>query len=83
VKKGDPVPSTIDHVRRQLVGLKMPRALEVLDHTMRQLERGEIGALEAIDALLGEELTLREGRRVKAALKMGCLVSEVGARAPT
>jgi DNA replication protein DnaC len=75
VKKGDPVPSTVDQVRRHLVGLKMPRALEVLDHTMRQLERGEIGALEAIDALLGEELTLREGRRVKAALKMGRLVS--------
>jgi hypothetical protein len=42
----------------------MPRALEVLDHTMRQLERGEIGAWEAIDALLGEELTLRQARRV-------------------
>jgi DNA replication protein DnaC len=53
----------------------MPRALEVLDHTIRQLERGEIGALEAIDALLGEELSLREGRRVKAALKMGRLLS--------
>jgi DNA replication protein DnaC len=75
VKRGDPVPSTVDQVRRHLVGLKMPRALEILDHTMRQLERGEIGALEAIDALLGEELTLREGRRVKAALKMGRLAS--------
>jgi DNA replication protein DnaC len=39
------------------------------------LERGEIGVLEAVDALLGEELTLREGRRIKAALKMGRLVS--------
>jgi DNA replication protein DnaC len=75
VKRGDPVPSTVDQVRRHLVGLKMPRALEILDHTMRQLERGEIGALEAIDALLGGELTLREGRRVKAALKMGRLTS--------
>jgi DNA replication protein DnaC len=75
VKRNDPVPSTVDQVRRHLVGLKMPRALEILDHTMRQLERGEIGALEAIDALLGEELTLREGRRVKAALKMGRLAS--------
>ena len=75
MRSDDPLPSTIDQVRRHLVGLKMPRALEVLDHTMRQLERGEIGALEAIDALLGEELTLREGRRVKAALKMGRLVS--------
>ena len=57
------------------VGLKMPRALEVLEHTLRQLERGEVSALEAIDALLGEELSLREGRRVKAALKMGRLLT--------
>jgi len=62
-------------VRRHLVGLRMPRALEVLDHTVRQLERGEIGALEAIDALLAEELTPREGRRVKAALQMARLTS--------
>lgn len=71
----DPLPSTVDRVRQHLVGLKMPRALEVLDHTVRQLEQGQIAALEAIDALLAEELTLREGRRVKAALKMGRLLS--------
>ena len=53
----------------------MPRALEVLEHLLRQLERGEISALEAIDSLLGEELSLREGRRVKAALKMGRLLN--------
>ena len=28
--------STIDQVRRHLVGLKMPRAIEVLDHIMRR-----------------------------------------------
>lgn len=72
---GDPPPATVDQVRRHLVGLKMPRALEVLDHTLRQLEQGQIAALEAIAALLAEELTLREGRRVKAALKMGRLLS--------
>jgi DNA replication protein DnaC len=75
MRSEEPASSTIDQLRRHLVGLKMPRALEVLDHTIRQLERGEIGAVEAIDALLGEELTLREGRRVKAALKMGRLVT--------
>jgi DNA replication protein DnaC len=69
------IPSTLDRIRCHLVGLKMPRALEVLEHTLRQLERGEVSALEAIDALLGEELGLREGRRVKAALKMGRLLS--------
>jgi hypothetical protein len=42
-------------VRLHLVGLKMPRVLEGLDHTMRQLDHGQIGALEAIDDLLGEE----------------------------
>ena len=67
--------STIDRIRRHLVGLKMPRALEILDHTVRRLERGEIASLEAVDALLGEELSLREGRRIKAALKMGRLLT--------
>jgi DNA replication protein DnaC len=67
--------STLDRIRRHLVGLRMPRALEVLEHTLRQLERGEVTTLEALDTLLGEELTLREGRRVTAALKMGRLAS--------
>jgi len=58
----------LDNIRASLVGLKMPRALEALDHTVQRLEKGEIGALEAIDGLLGEEFTLREGRRVGMAL---------------
>ncbi|PWC43889.1 IS21-like element helper ATPase IstB [Azospirillum sp. TSO22-1] len=71
----DAGPATLDRIRRHLVGLKMPRALEVLEHILRRIERGEISALEAIDSLLGEELTLREGRRVKSALKMGRLLN--------
>ncbi len=58
----------LDNIRTSLVGLKMPRALEALDHTVQRLEKGEIGALEAIDGLLGEEYTLREGRRIGMAL---------------
>jgi hypothetical protein len=50
-------PSVLDRIRRTLVGLKMPSALEVLDKTVLQLER-----------LLAEELTLREDRRAKMAL---------------
>ncbi len=77
----DAGPATLDRVRRNLVGLRMPRALEVLDHTMQQLERGEIGAVEAIDTLLAEEFTGREGPRGveprgspdKAALRMARL----------
>ena len=64
----EPAPSTLDRIRRNLVGLKMPRALEVLEGTVRQIERGDITALEAIDALLSEELTLRQNRRVKMGL---------------
>jgi DNA replication protein DnaC len=51
----------------------MPRALEILDITLRGIERGETTALEALDALLTEELTLRENRRVKMALQMAKL----------
>ena len=57
-------PATLDRIRQHLVGLRMPRSLEVLEHLLRQLERGEISALEAIDALLCEELTLRGHRQV-------------------
>ena len=68
-------PATLDRIRHHLVGLRMPRSLEVLEHLLRQLERGEISALAAIDGLLDEELSLREGRRIKAALKMGRLLN--------
>ncbi|HRI18075.1 MAG TPA: IS21-like element helper ATPase IstB [Burkholderiaceae bacterium] len=66
-------PAVIDRVKRNLVGLRMPRALEILDVTLRGIERGETTALEAIDILLAEELTLRENRRVKMALQMARL----------
>ncbi len=71
---GEPV-ATLERIRHHLVGLRMPRALEVLDHTVRQLERGEIAPLDALDRLLAEELCLRETRRVKAALMMARLTS--------
>jgi hypothetical protein len=48
------VPSLIDHIKRTLVGLKMPRAIEILDATVRRLERGEMTAIEATDALLAK-----------------------------
>lgn len=60
--------ATLERIRRHLVGLRMPRSLEVLEHLLRQLERGEISALKAIDQLLDAKLSLREGRRFKAAL---------------
>jgi hypothetical protein len=56
----------IERIRSHLVSLRMPRALEALDHVVQQLERGETNAIEAIETLLAEELTIREGRRIKA-----------------
>jgi DNA replication protein DnaC len=69
------VPAILDRIRRTLVGLRMPRALEVLDRAVRQLERGEVSALDAIDTLLAEELTVRESRRIKTALVMARLTA--------
>jgi hypothetical protein len=46
------VPSVVDRIKRTMVGLQIPRAIEILDATLRRLERGEMTALEAIDAQL-------------------------------
>nr|WP_282615128.1 ATP-binding protein [Rhizobium sp. NLR16a] len=65
----------IDRIRHDLVGLKMPRALEALDYVVRRLEQGELSTLDAIDILLSEELTLHENSDIKPALKMGSLAT--------
>ena len=71
----DIVPAILDRIRQTLVGLRMPRAMEVLDQTIRQLECGQVSALEAIDTLLAEELSVRESRRIKTALVMARLTA--------
>ena len=71
------VPSLVDRIKKTLVGLKMPRAIEILDVTLRRIEQGEMTAIEAIDALLAEELMLRENRRIKTALVMARLFRPV------
>jgi hypothetical protein len=38
-------PTTLERIRQDLVGLKMPRALEALDAIVRRLEQGEISGL--------------------------------------
>jgi DNA replication protein DnaC len=66
-------PTRLDSIKRSLVALRMPRALEVLDATVRRIEQGEIDGIEALDQLLVEELTIRENRRIKTALVMARL----------
>jgi len=46
------VPSVVDRIKHTMVGLKMPRAIEILDATVRRLEPGELTALEAIASVV-------------------------------
>ncbi|MEZ0606783.1 MULTISPECIES: IS21-like element helper ATPase IstB [Paraburkholderia] len=61
--------STLERIRRYLVGLRMPRALEALDATMKRFEQGDSSMMEVLETLLGEEFTTRETRRIKMALQ--------------
>ncbi|MFN3350025.1 IS21-like element helper ATPase IstB [Pseudorhodoplanes sp.] len=65
--------TTLDSIKKSLVALKMPRALELLDATLRQVEQGESSWVEALDRLLLEEQTLRDNRRTRTALRMARL----------
>jgi DNA replication protein DnaC len=67
--------TTIDSIKNSLVTLRMPRALEVLDATLRRIEQGEIDGIEALDHLLVEERTVRENRRVRTALTLARLTT--------
>jgi DNA replication protein DnaC len=67
--------TTIDSIKNSLVALRMPRALEVLDATLRRIEQGEIDGIEALDQLLVEERTVRENRRVRTALTLARLIT--------
>ena len=68
-------PAAFDSIKKSLVALRMPRALEMLDATLRRVEQGEITWVDALDNLLLEELTLRDNRRVSTALRMSRLTT--------
>ncbi|MGH1587921.1 IS21-like element helper ATPase IstB [Methylobacterium phyllosphaerae] len=67
--------TTLDSIKRSLVDLRMPRALEVPHAAIRRIEQGEIDGISALDEILAEELTLRENRRVKTALLVARLTT--------
>ena len=60
--------STLQRVKQHLVDLKMASALEALDNVLGRVEREQLSTLEALEALLAEENTLRESRRIRAQL---------------
>jgi DNA replication protein DnaC len=57
-----------DEIRTQLADLKMPGALEALDHVLSQVDSG-LGAAEAISAVLSAQISLRNNRRLQAAMR--------------
>jgi DNA replication protein DnaC len=58
-----------DQIRAQLADLKMPGALEALDAILTQVDGGHLKAAEAIEALLGAHITLRNNRRLQTAMR--------------
>ena len=58
-----------DQIRTQLADLKMPGALEALDEVLSTVDGGGVTASEAIEQLLGAQITLRNNRRLQAAMR--------------
>ena len=58
-----------DRIRAQLADLKMPGALEALDDVLTTVDGGSTTASEAIENLLGAQITLRNNRRLQAAMR--------------
>jgi DNA replication protein DnaC len=61
-------PAMLDRIRRHLVALKMPTAIEQLDALVKRFEQAQLTPYELIEQLLAEERHLRENRRVKMAV---------------
>ncbi|MCG8469836.1 MAG: IS21-like element helper ATPase IstB [Gemmatimonadetes bacterium] len=58
-----------DTIRAQLADLKMPGALEALDEVLSGVDGGGLTPTEAIETLLGAQITLRNNRRLQAAMR--------------
>ena len=57
-----------DQIRTQLADLKMPGSLEGLDTVLSRVDSG-LGAAEAISAVLNAQISLRNNRRLQAAMR--------------
>ena len=62
-------PSRRDRLRAMLADLKMPGALEALDGVLQRVDGGAFTAAEAIEELLTAQVTLRNNRRLQAAMR--------------
>lgn len=61
--------SSRDTIRGMLADLKMPGALEAVDHILSDVDGGQLTASEAIQRLLDAQISLRNNRRLQAAMR--------------
>lgn len=65
-----PLPaSRRERLMQMLADLKMPGALEALDRVLTGIDRGAITSAEAVEELLLAQITLRNNRRLEAAMR--------------
>jgi len=58
-----------DHIREMLADLKLPGALEAVDDILAEVDRGSVTAGEAVERLLGAQISLRNNRRLQTAMR--------------
>ena len=58
-----------ERLRSQLADLKMPGSLEALDSVLTGIDGGQLGAGEAISQVLEAQISLRNNRRLEAAMR--------------
>jgi DNA replication protein DnaC len=58
-----------DHIREMLADLKLPGALEAVDEILADVDRGTLTAGEALQRVLGAQITLRNNRRLQTAMR--------------
>ena len=63
------VRSQRDAIRSMLADLKMPGSLEAVDGILGDIDGGRLAATDAINRLLSAQITLRNNRRLQAAMR--------------
>jgi len=58
-----------DAIRGMLADLKMPGSLEAVDGILSEIDGGRVAATDAISRLLTAQITLRNNRRLQAAMR--------------
>ncbi len=58
-----------DHIREMLADLKLPGALEAVDEILADVDRGGLTASETVERLLNAQISLRNNRRLQAAMR--------------